>query len=589
MNHSSYFVQAWHKVSLFMSSLKRARPAHFYTRLLLSLNALTSLSALAHPTIIVGGDHNYPPYEFINAQGEPDGYNVDLTRAVAEVMGMHVTIQLESWDAARAKLLHNEIDVLQGMSYSRDRALDFDFSPAHAIIHQSIFARKGTESVENLSELTGKDVIVQSDGIMHDLIRQQNLHANLILVDTHANALRLLASGKHDFALVANLPGLYLGKELDLTNIIPVGKPFGAQRYGFAVKKGNDALLAQFSEGLAIVINTGRQQAIYDKWFSQLEDPRHLSKDTLFAFLAAAVLLLAVLGMIVVWNRTLQQQVAARTQEIEAQQQQLIQADKLSSLGILVSGVAHEINNPTSLLMLNLPLFKDIYGDISPILEQHYQTHGDFRMGGLSYSRMREDAPLLIDDMLAGTQRIRRIVEDLRDFARKDSSAMDEEVDINEVVQAAIRILDNTIKKSTQHFIVDDGQSLPLIQGNAQRIEQVIINLLLNACQALTSTEQCVWLSTQFSFEQQAILVQIRDEGVGIDKENLTRLTDPFFTTKRESGGTGLGLSVSMNIIEQHQGTLTFHSHPGEGTTATIRLPLNLAVPPAVSALGSHT
>ncbi|MEH6472555.1 MAG: transporter substrate-binding domain-containing protein, partial [Halopseudomonas sp.] len=397
--------------------------------------AVTLASASQHEGVIqVGGDHNYPPYEFLNEDGEPDGYNTELTRAIAEVMGMDVEIQLGAWDAMRRQLETGELDTLQGMVLSEDRTKTYAFSPPHAIIHQSIFARKGDTKISELSELRDKQVIVQRSGIMHDYLLQNRVAARLILVDTHAAALRLLASGRHDYALVANLPGLYLGRELELSNIVPVGKPFGAQLYGYSVIKGNEGLLAQFSEGLAILKNTGRQQAIYNKWLGPLEKSGWPWKEIGQAAALVSALLLLVLGGIVIWNRMLTREVTRRTQELQVQQQQLIQADKMTSLGVLVSGVAHEINNPSSLLLLNIPVLKEVYQDIEEILEAHYHQHGDFDMGGLGYTRMRDEIPPMLDDMLAGTHRIRRIVDDLRDFARQEPADLSEIVDLNEVV-----------------------------------------------------------------------------------------------------------------------------------------------------------
>ncbi len=115
---------------------------------------------------------------------------------------------------------------------------------------------------------------------------------------------------------------------------------------------------------------------------------------------------------------------------------------------------------------------------------------------------------------------------------------------------------------------------MPPILGNAQRIEQVLINLILNACQALTSQDQGIFVSTRFDSVLQRVIVVVRDQGCGIAPEHLSHLTDPFFTTKRETGGTGLGLSVSATIVQQHGGTLDFYSIPGEGTTVTLALPV---------------
>ncbi|WP_290702406.1 transporter substrate-binding domain-containing protein [Amphritea sp.] len=541
--------------------------------LLVSLMPRTGVAEL-NDVIRVGGDRNYPPYEFINEDGEPDGYNTELTLAIAEVMGMNIEIQLGGWDAMRKQFEKGELDALQGIVFSAERSKKYDYSPPHAIIHQSIFARKGDAKITELAELKNREVIVQRGGIMHDYLLQNDVGARLILVDTHAAALRLLASGQHDYALVANLPGLYLGQELALSNILPVGKPFGAQHYGYAVVKNNEELLSQFSEGLAILKNTGRQQAIYDRWLGPLENAGLPWKKIGQAAAIVSALLLLILGGIVIWNRMLTRQVSRRTEELKLQQQQLLQADKMTSLGILVSGVAHEINNPSSLLLLNLPVLKEAYQDIEEIIEAHYRTHGDFDMGGLTYSRMRTEIAPMLDDMLAGTHRIRRIVDDLRDFARQSPADLTETVDINKVLATAIRLVDNTIRSSSDHFKVSYGDQLPLFRGNAQRIEQVIINLIVNACQSLESSEQSISIKTRYRPKENMLHLKIRDQGCGIEPDNLNRLSDPFFTTKREQGGTGLGLSVSASIVQEHGGSMIYESAPGKGTCVTLSLPV---------------
>lgn len=523
--------------------------------------------------IVVGGDHNYPPYEFINDEGLPDGYNTDLTRAIAELMGMDVEIRLSGWAEMRRQLENGEVDALQGMVFSSERAGEYEFSPPHAFVHQSIFARKGTPEVTDLSDLKGKSVIVQQDGIMHDFLKESDVALDLILVDTHADALRLLASGKHDYALVANLPGLYLGRELELSNLEPVGKPVAAQRYGYSVLKGNEALLAQFSEGLAILKNTGRQQAIYDKWFGPLERAAFPWKTVGQVAAVVSVVLILILGGIVVWNRMLTREVSRRTQELQLQQQKLIQTDKMTSLGILVAGVAHEINNPCGLLLLNLPVLKEIYLDSEELYEAYYAEHGDFELGGMEYSRLREDVPLMLDDMLAGSSRIRRIVDDLRDFARQGPMDLSETVDLNDVLATAIRLVDKTIRNATDHFSVQYCPSPARIQGSAQRIEQVLINLIVNACQALESSDKGIVVSIVRDESGRFLILEVNDQGRGIEPENLARLSDPFFTTNRERGGMGLGLSVSASIVQEHGGSLEYESEPGIGTRARLRLP----------------
>ncbi|MGB7996106.1 MAG: ATP-binding protein, partial [Photobacterium halotolerans] len=175
--------------------------------------------------------------------------------------------------------------------------------------------------------------------------------------------------------------------------------------------------------------------------------------------------------------------------------------------------------------------------------------------------------------MQAGTQRIRRIVDDLRDFARQEPSALNEVVDLNQVTAAAIRLVDSTLSTSTHHFSVEYGDQLPCFEGNGQRIEQVIINLIINACQALTSQQQSIRVTTGFNPADNLLILEICDQGQGIDPEHLPHLSDPFFTTKREQGGTGLGLSISFSIVSEHGGTLKYDSRLQQGTCVTLALP----------------
>lgn len=278
-------------------------------------------------------------------------------------------------------------------------------------------------------------------------------------------------------------------------------------------------------------------------------------------------------GVILIFRNVTEQR---QTEDIKArlQQQQLIHADKMISLGTLVSGIAHEINNPNNFIMLNAPLLHDVWKDVVPIIEEYYKKHGDFNMGGLKYSEMHGYIPQLFAGIIDGAKRIKRIVTDLKDFARQDSSDMDQSVDVNLVVKSAITLVSAQIRKATNKFMVDYGVDIPTIKGSFHRIEQVIINLLLNACQALPSPKNGILVSTSYARQKNVIEIKVMDEGIGIPSVLLPHITDPFFTTKRDSGGTGLGLSVSEGIIKDHRGELGFFSVEGKGTTVTVTLPV---------------
>jgi polar amino acid transport system substrate-binding protein len=541
--------------------------------------------------VVVGGDRDYPPYEFLDAEGKPAGFNVDLTRAIAEVMGMRVEIRLGGWSEMRQGLQDGAVDALQGMSHSDERARVVEFAPPSTVVNHAVFARDGAHPVTSLEELRGHRTALHRAGIMDDQLTRMGLGPDLVRTDTPADALRALAAGNADYAVVAVVPGTYIIRQFKLSNVHPIVMGVATQKYGFAVRKGNGELLSRFTEGLAILQETGRYQEIRQKWLGVLE-PHPVDWPTFFQFGAVLfVPFLLALGGTVLWSRSLQRQVAQRTEslarevaerqraveQLRLNQAQLVQADKMAALGVLVSGVAHEINNPNGQLLLNLPVLKDVYLDARDALERHWRDNPGFTLGGLPYAVMRDELPGMLDEMLEGARRIKRIVEDLKDFARREDAPRHEPLDLEAVLRAAVRLVEPSIQKATHRFQLSVAPGLPRVRGNAQRIEQVLVNLVLNACQALPDPSRGVRVALRAAPGGAGVQVAVEDEGVGIPEEHLSRLTDPFFTTKRDTGGTGLGLSVSAGIVKEHGGALEFRSRPGAGTSVLLTLP---ALPP---------
>ncbi len=259
--------------------------------------------------------------------------------------------------------------------------------------------------------------------------------------------------------------------------------------------------------------------------------------------------------------------------EAELRRQQLMQADKMISLGILVSGVAHEINNPNNFIMLNTPVLREAWDDSATVLDKHYAENKDFMVAGIPYPEMREYIPKLFDGIKDGTERIKKIVLNLKDYAREDTSDMTEIVDVNVVIRAALTLLTSQLKSSTKYLSLDFAENLPPVKGNTQRIEQVMINLIQNACQALPDIKKGIDITSFYDMKTNKVVICVKDEGIGISQDNMDRIFDPFFTMKRDKGGTGLGLSICAGIVEEHGGKLEFSSEPGKGTAASLTLP----------------
>lgn len=260
----------------------------------------------------------------------------------------------------------------------------------------------------------------------------------------------------------------------------------------------------------------------------------------------------------------------------EIKQKQLIQADKMISIGTLTTGIAHEINNPNNFILINVSVLSRVWNDIQPILNEYYNENGDFLLGGMVYSNSAEKIKNSIDGIFKGAVRIQKITQGLTNFAKKedDEFTYDYDTDINEVIENAIMLTASLIKKSTVNFIVNYNKEIPKIKGNLQQLEQVIINLITNACHALTDTSNKIEIITNYNSDKKIVTIDVEDEGKGIEPEKLKHIFDPFYTTKREEGGTGLGLYISYNIIKRHGGELKVNSEIGKKTIFSVILPI---------------
>jgi PAS domain S-box-containing protein len=253
-------------------------------------------------------------------------------------------------------------------------------------------------------------------------------------------------------------------------------------------------------------------------------------------------------------------------------QARLIHANRMTSLGTMVSSVAHEINNPNNFLLMNAGIIKRAWDDIAPVIEEHFQNKGDFAVAQSMWSEARTFLPDAFEGIQQGALRISEIVGSLKAYGRDDRYKRESVADVNAVVQLSVSILSHLIASSTHKFNLELVEGLPQVRGSARQLEQVVINLIQNALLALTDAEHGVWVGTGFDPESGHVLIRVSDEGSGIPPEIAARIMEPFFTTRLERGGTGLGLAISLTIVKEHGGSIEFSSEPGKGTTFTVRL-----------------
>ena len=262
--------------------------------------------------------------------------------------------------------------------------------------------------------------------------------------------------------------------------------------------------------------------------------------------------------------------------ESEYRLQQVILADKLVSLGEMVAGVAHEINNPNSFITYNIPLLEETWQLFEPLVSEYASAHPQQRMSGLRIEELCGDMRELIQDIKIGSDRINKIVSNLKDFARLDESSQFKSVQVNEVIEKTMSIVGAQVRKSVGKVKMDLDPNLPKIQGHFQKLEQVTANLIMNALHAIPDKERGrLFVTTRHVDRLGSVLIEIEDNGMGMEREVIERIFEPFFTTRRDAGGTGLGLSVSYGLIQEHNGIIGVLSRPGLGTRFTVYLPFN--------------
>lgn len=271
-------------------------------------------------TIVIGDDMDYPPYSFLDNNGRPTGFNIELAQALSEVMDFNVEFKLGNWNEIKNELKAGKIDAISGMFYSAEREKDYSFTTKHTVTNGDIFTRKGT-SVNNIRDLQGKTVVVQADDIINEYLKKQNLNIKFIEVSTVAEALRLVSSQKYDFAAVLKVPGHYLINNLKLTNLKSNGLHITPNDYCMAVQKDNEDLLLALNGGLQILKSNGRYQEIYDKWLGVYEK-RSLWQVVKEYSLLIVSILVAIL-ILFAWSITLRRSVNAKTKELTAANEKL--------------------------------------------------------------------------------------------------------------------------------------------------------------------------------------------------------------------------------------------------------------------------
>jgi two-component system, NtrC family, sensor kinase len=262
-------------------------------------------------------------------------------------------------------------------------------------------------------------------------------------------------------------------------------------------------------------------------------------------------------------------------------QEQLMQSEKLASIGQLAAGVAHEINNPIGYIFSNFTALEHYLEGLLGMLSAYEEAEADIaspsvlarlksRRLEVELDYLKSDLPNLMEESMEGIIRVRKIVQDLKDFSRVDTNLQWQCADLHQGIDSTLNIVNNEIKYKAD--IVKEYGSIPEVECLSSQINQVILNIVVNAAHAIGPERGTITIRTGAAAD--VVWVEISDNGCGIPAENMTRIFDPFFTTKPVGQGTGLGLSLSYGIVQKHQGSIDVRSVVGQGTTFRLALPI---------------
>ncbi len=528
----------------------------------LNLNEEEQAWLQAHPEIRFAVDPDFAPFEWIDSNGNYQGMAADYLALVEKKLGVRFKrIDAKTWPEVMAMARKHEVDLLPALARSPQREAFLLFTPPHIIAPGVLISAGNYDSIEQLLQ---KKVAVVNGYVWDDLISHHKTDVRLIRVENTRDGMELTALGAVD-AMVSDMASVtWVLREEGYSNLRIVSYLEHRLELGFAIRNDWKTFQNILTKVLAS-LSVEEKQAISAKWMT-LEEAGFWHKPVFwYSILSAMAALLFILGSMLIWNRMLKHQVALRTRALENAQQQLIHAEKMESIGRLAAGVAHEVKNPLAIIQMASDfLAKEVIGN--------------------------RDAHAVVKDIDEAVERANSIVRGLLDFSRDEKLDMRVE-NINEIIERALQLLAYELRKQQVEVITELDNSVPKIKLDSVKLQQVFINLFMNAAHAMNERGQltvrsCVHRISgehelrhdreqAFKVNEKVVRIEVADTGPGIAEADQKKIFDPFYTSKPVGEGTGLGLSVSQNIINLHHGLLDVHNGAEGGAVFIMLFKIN--------------
>lgn len=518
----------------------------------------------AHPIIRAAPDPDFAPFEWFSLDGVYKGIAADYLRLVEQRLGIKFElVHTKEWSQVMDMARDRQVDILPALARSPQREQYLLFTTPHISAKGVIVTGKG---YENIQELKGKKIAVVTDYVWDDWITHNNFDVRLYRVERNLDGLELTALGGVD-AMVSDIASVtYLIRQHGLSNLRVVKNNDVDRNLELSFGIRNDwPELQTILEKAVTSLTFEEREAIRAKWLTLEVAGFWRNPVFWYSTLGAVAVLLLLLAGTMIWNRTLQQRVELRTRELQNAQMKLIQAEKMESIGRLAAGVAHEVKNPLAIIQMGA----DFLSQEMPKDE----TTGE-----------------VIKDIDDAVQRADTVIRGLLDFSR-DKKLERTAGSINEVIESSLRLVGHEMRQRQIEVSTQLADDLPQLQLDTSKLQQVFINLFMNAAHAmerdglLQVMTQVKTLNTQadlsrdnenrFKQGETVLWVEVRDNGPGIIESDSSKIFDPFYTTKPVGEGTGLGLSVSRNIINLHQGSIDIRNQQAGGASVVMMFQLN--------------
>ncbi len=518
-----------------------------------------------HPVIRIAPDPDFAPFEWLSKDGVYHGMAADYVWLVEKKLGVRFEIvHGYKWSQIIAMAQQHEVDLLPAVGRTEQREKYLLFTLPYISVPGVLVSSNNHESIENLS---GHKVAVVRDYMWDDLV--SNLYPGILIkrVDDLKFGLELTALGAVDAMVtdLASATNMIQQTNINNLHIVSDATPkLGYMELAMGVRSDwpqlhsiLDKVLASFSSTEIITIRSN--------WIKFNEPAFWRDRNFWYSMLAAVTVTLLLFSAFIMWNRMLKKEVALRTRELQTAQKQLMQAEKMESIGRLAAGVAHEVKNPLAIIQMGVDyLSQEIPQD--------------------------KDSVEVIKDIDDAVRRADSVILGLLDFSR-DKKLELKQGSLNDVISSSLHLVDHELRQRNIRAETLLAENLPAMALDANKLQQVFINLFMNAIHAMEQngelriSSEVKRLEEQadlvcdseglFTINEQVIRVEVADTGPGIREQDKAKIFELFYTTKAVGEGTGLGLSVTRNIINLHHGIIDIANRPQGGASVVLLFKLH--------------